>query len=206
MMTYWNDEHKELLRATVTFQSVVHNTKADANWIVIGPNPPVRSFPEQLTAPSQRETLQHLQGRQDIFTLRRPEAGVQDRLISMRLASSRVYLDHLLCQTRGLSNPAAGLFRTVPSRPSSLHLSHLHGSALGTSCTAAGQCGRPRCCRGFPPECSGLGVARGKGQKGKAVIVSMAALSVFWHHCLNVKNGKTPPQFLEEPERRGQPP
>lgn len=198
----------------VTFVWVVHNTKTDANWIVINRNPPVRSVPEQLTAPSQRETLQHLQRERGHFynshattcLTRSPEAGVQGRLISIRLASSRGYLDHLLRQSRGLSNPAAGLFRRVPSRPSSPHLSPLHGSALGTSYTAAGQCGRPRCCRGFPPECSGLGVVRGKGQKGKAVIISMAMLSVFWHHCVNIKNGKTPPLFLEEPERRGQRP
>lgn len=187
--------------------SVVHNTKADVNWTVIGQNPPVRSFPraahspitEGNTAAPAGETGYFYTSHTTTCLTRSPEAGVQDRLISIRLASSWGYLDHLLCQIRGLSNPAAGLFRRVPSRPSSLHLSRLHGSGLGTSCTAAGQCGRPRCCRGFPPECSGLGVARGKGQKGKVVIISMATLSVFWHHCVNVKNGKTPPLFLEEP-------
>lgn len=151
-----------------------------------GQNPPVKSVPKQLTAPSQRETLQHLQGETGYFytrhattfLTRRPEAIVQVCLISIRRVSSWGYLDHLLHQSQGLSNPAAGLFRRVPSRPSSLHLSHLHGSALGTSCTAAGQCERPRCCRGFPPECSGLGVAIGKGRKIKAVIISMVAFDI----------------------------
>lgn len=140
---------------------------------------------KSVTAPSQRETLQHLQGETGYFhtshattsLTRRPEAKVHVFLISIRCVSSCGYLGHLLRQNQGLSNPAAGLFRRVPLRPSSLHLSHLHGSALGTSCTAAGQCGRPRCCRGFPPECSGLGVVKGKGRKVKAVTISMAPLS-----------------------------
>lgn len=152
--------------------------------MVTGQNPPLKSVPKQLTAPSQRETLQHLQRETGYFytshdiTCLTWKPEVQDCLISIRRVSSWGYLDHLLHQSRGLSNPAAGLFRRVPSRPSSLHLSRLHGSALGTSCTAARQCGRPRCCRGFPPECSGLGVARGKGRKVKAVIISTAAFDI----------------------------
>lgn len=72
------------------------------------------------------------------------------------------YLDHLPCQSLGLSSPVGGLFRRVPSGPSSLLLSRLRGSVPGTSCTAAGRCGRPLCCHGFPPECWGLGVTQGK--------------------------------------------
>lgn len=176
------------------------------SWLV--KNPPVESVPKQLTGPSQRETLQHLQGETGYFytshastrVTRRPEAELQVILISIRRLSSRGYLDHLLHLSRGLSNPAAGLFRRVPSRPSWLHLSRLHGSARGTSCTAAEQCGRPQCCRGFPPECSGLGAARGKGRKVKAVTVSVAAFDIT--ECTLRMERKTPPLSLEESERK----
>lgn len=77
------------------------------------------------------------------------------------------YLDHLLSHSPGLSSPAGGLFRRVPLGSSSLRLTLLRGSAPGISCTAAGRCGRPLCCRGFPPVCWGLGATQIKRTEGQ---------------------------------------
>lgn len=62
---------------------------------MIGRNPPVESVPEQLTAPSQRETLQHLQEETEYFYCSHAQpvshkgltAGAHCHLISIRHAS-----------------------------------------------------------------------------------------------------------------------
>lgn len=150
----------------------------DGNWS----KPSSEKRPRSSSQPHHRgKHCTTCRERRDIFTLVTPPPVSQEALRpELRVASLAwgthlfaAYLDHQLFQRLGLSNPAAGLFRRVPSRPSSLHLSRLHGSARGTSCTAAGQCAHPQCCRVFPPECSGLGAAKGKGWNGKAINISI---------------------------------
>lgn len=107
-----------------------------------------------LTVPSQRETQLHLKVWGGVGSLKTcAQTSLASRCFSYAISYFWDYLDHLLCQNLGLSSPAVGLFRRVPSGPSSLRLSHLHDSDPDTSCTAAEQSGRPLCCHGFPPEC-----------------------------------------------------
>lgn len=128
-----------------------------------------------LTVPSQRETQPHLNEEGEYqwpdADLSHPPNKAHSYFIRTAwfiiTAYFWGYLDHLLSQSPGLSSPAGGLFRRAPSGSSSLRLTLLRGSAPGISCTAARRCGRPLCCRGFPPVCWGLGATQIKSTEGQ---------------------------------------